>query len=112
MDNRDKKLLFDIKVSIENIERYIGPAKVFESYRKNDMLKDAVVRNLEIIGEAVSRLLKLNPAIVLTNARRIVDTRNKIIHSYDDIEDVNIWAIVVNHLPLLKIEVDSLLQNK
>ena len=109
MDNSKGKLLFDIKVSIENIERYIGPVKNFQDYASNDMLKDAVERNLEIIGEAVNRLLKSEPDINLSNARRIVDTRNKISHGYDDIEDVNIWAIIVNHLPILKQEVEKML---
>ena len=109
MDNSKGKLLFDIKTSIENIERYIGPVKQFEDYASNDMMKDAVERNLEIIGEAVNRLLKNDPVINLSNARRIVDTRNKISHGYDDIEDVNIWAIIVKHLPVLKQEVNKLL---
>ena len=109
MDNSKGKLLFDIKTSIENIERYIGPVKQFEDYASNDMMKDAVERNLEIIGEAVNRLLKNDPDINLSNARRIVDTRNKISHGYDDIEDVNIWAIIVKHLPVLKQEVNKLL---
>ena len=63
--------------------------KNFQDYASNDMLKDAVERNLEIIGEAVNRLLKSEPDINLSNARRIVDTRNKISHGYDDIEDVD-----------------------
>ena len=109
MANSKGKLLFDIKTSIENIERYIGPVKQFEDYASNDMMKDAVERNLEIIGEAVNRLLKNDPDINLSNARRIVDTRNKISHGYDDIEDVNIWAIIVKHLPVLKQEVNKLL---
>jgi len=65
--------------------------------------------NLEIIGEAINQLLKINPSIPISNARRIVDARNKIIHGYDSLESVNIWAIVVNHLPTLKEEITDLL---
>jgi uncharacterized protein with HEPN domain len=54
-------------------------------------------------------LLKINPDIRITNARRIVDARNKIIHGYDSLEPVNIWAIVINHIPTLKQEVTDLL---
>ncbi len=109
MDNKVRKLLFDILSSIENIENYIGKPKLFEHYIKNRMLKDAVERNIEIIGEATNILLKVQPGINLSNARRIVDTRNKIIHSYDSIDAESIWAIVINHLPILKTEVEKLL---
>jgi len=74
------------------------------------MLRDAVERNLEIIGEAMNRLLKIQPDVRLSYSRRIVDTRNKIIHGYDEIEPVNIWTIIINYLPLLKKEVDELLE--
>lgn len=73
------------------------------------MLQDAVERNLEIIGEAINQLLKINPSIQISNASRIVDARNKIIHGYDSLEPVNIWAIIIKHLPTLKQEVAELL---
>ncbi|MFN4144211.1 MAG: DUF86 domain-containing protein [Runella sp.] len=109
MDIKVKKYLFDILVCINNIESYLGTPKLYENYAANDMLQDAVERNLEIIGEATNQLLKLNPNIALSNARRIVDTRNRIIHGYDTIEPVNIWAIIINYLPTLKEEVTQLL---
>lgn len=111
MDNINNKYLYDIQLCISNIDRYIGPTKIYSEYESNDMLQDAVERNLEIIGEAINQLLKINPEIPITNARRIVDTRNKIIHDYDGIEPVHIWAIIINHLPLLQQEVQILLNN-
>ena len=71
--------------------------------------KRAVERNIEIIGEAMSRILKLEPEIKISNSRKIVDARNKIIHGYDEISDDVIWGIVVNNLPVLKSEVENLL---
>jgi uncharacterized protein with HEPN domain len=109
MDNKEKKYLFDIQNSIANIDSYIGEPKLFDKFEKNQMLQDAVERNLEIIGEAINQLLKINPEIRISNARRIVDVRNKIIHGYDSLESVNIWAIVINHLPTLKLEITDLL---
>jgi uncharacterized protein with HEPN domain len=109
MDNREKKYLFDIQTCICNIDSYIGEPKLFDTFEKNQMLQDAVERNLEIIGEAINQLLKINPSMPISNARRIVDARNKIIHGYDSLESVNIWAIVVNHLPTLKLEITDLL---
>ncbi len=75
------------------------------------MLQHAIERNLEIIGEAMNNLLKIFPEIKITDARRMVNTRNKIIHGYDDIQPEQIWNIIINHLPSLKTEVKVLLEN-
>jgi uncharacterized protein with HEPN domain len=74
------------------------------------MLRRAVEREIEIIGEATSKILQLEPNISLGNARQIVDTRNWVIHGYDKVDDVIIWGIISNHLPLLLSEVKALLQ--
>jgi uncharacterized protein with HEPN domain len=55
--------------------------------------------------------LKIQPEIKISNSRKIVDARNKIIHGYDEISDDVIWGIVVNNLPILKNEVENLLPN-
>jgi uncharacterized protein with HEPN domain len=75
------------------------------------MLKRAVERNLEIIGEATNRILAREPEIEISNARKIVNLRNFVIHSYDSISDENIWAIVINNLPALKKEIQKLLDD-
>lgn len=111
MGNKSKKYLFDILTSINNIEDYIGIKKIFEEYDINPMLQDAVERNIEIIGEAMNKLLNIEPQINISNTRRIVDARNKIIHGYDEIENVQIWNIIINHLPTLKREVEQFLKN-
>jgi uncharacterized protein with HEPN domain len=111
MDNKIRKLLTDIIGSINNIDSYIGEEKKFDIYDNNQMLQDAVERNIEIIGEAVNKLLDIEPDIAITNARRIVDARNKIIHGYDEIENTQIWAVIINHLPLLYEETENLLKN-
>jgi uncharacterized protein with HEPN domain len=111
MDNRSKKLLYDIYTAINNINTYIGDNRTFEFYENNAMLQDAVERNIEIIGEAVNSLLRIEPDIEITNARRIVDARNKIIHGYDEIENTQIWGIIVNHLPVLLSEVERYLKD-
>jgi uncharacterized protein with HEPN domain len=90
MKNRIKKLLFDILTAIDNIDSYIGKNKKFQNYENSPMLQDAVERNLEIIGEAMNNLLMLDSSIKITNSRRIVDARNKIIHGYDEIENSQI----------------------
>ena len=112
MDNKTKKLLFDIQTAITNIEDYIGKERVFEHYENNSMLQDAVERNIEMMGEAMNRLLNSGAELNITNARRIVDARNKIIHGYDEIENVQVWGIIINSLPVLKKEVNDYLQAK
>ena len=110
MDNYIKTWLFDIINSIEEIDSYFSQSKKFETYVSEIRTKRAVERNIEIIGEAMSRILKENPEITISNSRKIVDARNKIIHGYDEISDDVIWGIVINHLPLLKKEAEKLLQ--
>ena len=81
----------------------------FDIYLSDVCLRRAVERNITIIGEAMNRLLKLAPDIEITAARKIVDTRNYVIHCYDNVTDDIMWGIVVRHLPLLKAEVEKLL---
>ena len=109
MDDYIYAWLFDIKTSIEEIESYFPNGKVFQQYQGDLKTKRAVERNIEIIGEAKSRILKNEPKIKISNSRKIVDARNKIIHGYDEISNDVIWGIVVNNLPVLKNEVESLL---
>lgn len=110
--NKKNKLLTDIINSIDNIKNYIGNEQKYEIYEQNPMLQDAVERNIEIIGEATSKLLKISPNIAISNSRRIVDARNKIIHGYDEIENTQIWAIIINHLPKLYNEAINLIEEK
>jgi uncharacterized protein with HEPN domain len=91
------------------LRNIIGKPEVFTNFESNMMLQQAVERNLEIIGEAVNNLLKIYPEIKITDARRMVDTRNKIIHSYDGIQPAQIWNIIINYLPLLKQEIQAIL---
>jgi uncharacterized protein with HEPN domain len=73
------------------------------------LLKRAIERNLEIIGEAMNRILKEDPYFPIDNARRIIGLRNQIIHGYDSISDENIWGIIKNYLPNLKSEVNTMI---
>lgn len=109
MNNKYFQALQTIKTAIDNIENFIGGSKDFEHYNSNLLVQAAVERNLEIIGEATKRLLDINSAIAISNTRNIINTRNKISHGYDEIENIQIWDIIINHLPLLKIEIENLL---
>ena len=111
MDERILKWLFDIKLAIEEIDSYFESSEMdFFKYKENLMLKRAVERDLEIIGEAINRIVKRNPEFEdkITNAKAIIGLRNQVIHAYDNISDENIWSILINHLPKLKGEIDAL----
>lgn len=59
----------------------------------------------------MNQVLKINPDIPITAARKVVDTRNFVIHAYDSLKPDILWGIVINHMPLLKSEVKALLKN-
>jgi uncharacterized protein with HEPN domain len=82
----------------------------FKDYLSDIKTKRAVERDLEIIGEAVNRILKKDNNFQLENAQKIIGTRNRIIHGYDTISDDLIWSIIVNHLPKLKNEIKVLME--
>ena len=110
MDNTIKSWLFDILSSINEIESYfVETPKIFEVYQNDLRTKRAVERNIEIIGEAMSRILKEDKQIQISNSRKIVDVRNRIIHGYDSVSDDVVWGIVIRNLPVLQKEVQILL---
>ena len=102
--------LLDISNSIDSINEYLGVERNFKIYESNKLLRRAVERELEIIGEAVNRILKINPEVDISDSRRIVNLRNWVIHAYDNIDNVIIWGIVDKDLPLLKKQVSDLLK--
>lgn len=110
MDNDIKAWLYDILNAILEIESFFdGNVKEFSKYQGDLKTKRAVERNIEIIGEALSRILKRDESLVISNSRKIVDARNRIIHGYDSVSDDVIWGIVIRHLPILQTEIRLLI---
>ena len=109
MSDEVRKWLTDILGAIENIDVHLSSKRDFAVYQANITIRRAVEREIEIIGEATNRILKINSAIAISNARRIVDLRNRVIHAYDAVDDVIVWSVVIRSLPALKIEVEQLL---
>ena len=89
MELEIKTWLFDILTAINEIELFVSSTQDFSTFESDLKTKRAVERNLEIIGEAMSRILDKDDFIKLSNVRKIVDTRNRIIHGYDTVS-VNI----------------------
>jgi uncharacterized protein with HEPN domain len=105
-----QKYLYDIKTSIESINSFIGDKRDFNSYKSDKLLRRGIERELEIIGEAANRILKIVPTIELEGVRKIIDLRNWIIHGYDKVDDVIIWGIISKQIPLLYDQVENLLK--
>lgn len=105
-----KKLLFDIQEAIESIDLHLNGERFFQKYLQNKTQRRAVERELEIIGEAMNLLLKIDQDIPISFKRIIVDLRNRVIHSYDSIDNEIIWKVVMKDIPVLANEVKDLLQ--
>jgi len=111
MNEKALKYLYDIKIAIGEIDSFFQTEpRNFDNYRQNSLLKRAIERNLEIIGEAMNRILKEDPGLRIENSKKIIGLRNQIIHGYDSVSDESIWGIITVHLPKLKMEIDSLLK--
>jgi uncharacterized protein with HEPN domain len=103
------KYLHDIRESIDSINDFLGDTRNFNDYKADKLLRRGVERELEIIGEATNRILKLEPTIEISESRRIVDLRNWVIHGYDKVDDMIIWGIISRDIPRLKEQVSGLM---
>ena len=102
--------LKDIEQAITEIYSFLPADRNFFEFQKDLKTRKAVERNLEIIGEATNRILKTDPDFPIESSRKIVDTRNRIIHSYDNISEDVIWLIIIRYLPILEKHVQELLK--
>ncbi|SHF88286.1 Uncharacterized conserved protein, contains HEPN domain [Salegentibacter echinorum] len=109
MDNRINAWLEDIIRSIDEIFDFLPEKRDFFEYQKDLKTKKAIERNIEIIGEAINRISKhKNSNLKIKNAQKIIGTRNRITHEYDNISDEVIWTIILRELPKLKKEINNL----
>ncbi len=106
-----KKLLFDIQQAAGHIADFVKN-KEFLDYETDPMLRAAVERQFEIVGEALRRLLTEDPptAARISEHARIIAFRNILAHGYAEIDDRIVWGIVESNLPTLLREVDALLK--
>lgn len=111
MENKILKYLLDINEAIKRIEVYFLNCEEFKEYELNPMSQDATERNLEIIGEAMNKILAIEPEIKISDSRKIVNTRNKLIHGYDSIDNAEVYVMVKKYVPILKLEIQILMQN-
>lgn len=105
-----------LKILLNLLMKYLNfsPTKRdFTEYQKDLKTKKAVERNVEIIGEAINRIGKHKETdFQIVNAQKIISTRNRIAHEYDNISDEVIWTISIRVLPELKKEIQNIVQNQ
>ncbi|MCC6414032.1 MAG: DUF86 domain-containing protein [Saprospiraceae bacterium] len=111
MQEEIKVWLEDIEKAIAEINDFLPVPLSFFAFQKDLKSKRAVERNIEILGEAMRRILQVEPDIPISNSRKIVDTRNRITHGYDSVSDDVIWLIVVKYLPILDKEIKQIINN-
>ncbi len=103
-DSRRTDLHFieDILVAIEKIERYVGDMD-FESFDANDMAKDAIIRNFEVIGEAARNISdEMRARYPFAEWKEMTSFRNVLIHGYFTLSTETIWDTVKKNLEPLK----------
>lgn len=104
------KHLQDVLDAINELEGFFeGYPRRFDVFEKDGLRICAVERKTEIMGEAINRILKRNPEIKLPNAKEVINTRNRIIHGYDSVETDFLWGLVVRHIPILKKDIERLM---
>ena len=109
MDTKVLKYLLDIESIIQEIESIVARSdNNFEVFSADFLLKRAAERDLEIIGEAINKMMKLKPNLNISGIKKIIGLRNLIIHAYDSIEDELIWGIMLKDIPVLKKEIEQL----
>jgi len=108
-----KKFLYDIKQAADLLSEFVRD-KTIDDYLEETMLRSAVERQFEIIGEALSRLAKINKDIAeqITRYQRIIAFRNILIHGYAQVDDHVVWDVLKENLPTLKNEVAKLLKEE
>lgn len=113
MDNVLKKYLEDILLAISKIELFLSQRpREYKAFLDDLMFQSALERQVGIIGEAMTKIMQIDPNIAISNSKKIKGTRNYIVHAYDSLQPFTIWGIVINHIPILKEEVSHLLSEE
>lgn len=110
MTDKTPKLLVDALGAIESAQEFVVGCSL-DSYSADKMRRSAVERQLEILGEACSRLAKLEPVLIelVVGLKLAIDLRNRIIHGYDSVNDELVYLTVTEDLGALKSDLARLL---
>ncbi len=89
----------------------VTAGKTLDEYRKDRLLRQAIERNFEIVGEAVNRLARIDPqtATLIDEFEHIIAFRNVLIHGYDLIDHAQVWKVITEQVPALRRQAEGLL---
>ena len=107
---RDRRTyLWDVQEAGRSIETFLQ-GKHLNDYLQDEMLRSAVERKCEIIGEALSQAIHYFPEVAdsIVDAGQVIAFRNQLIHGYSTVDDQLVWSIVRVSLPKLLQQVDAL----
>lgn len=105
------KHLQDILSAIYDLERVFKDyPNRFDVFVNDDLRRWAVERKTEIMGEAMSRIRKYDPDFLIPNSKEVIATRNRIIHSYENVDPSFLWSLIMRHIPLLKKDVERIIR--
>lgn len=107
-----RKYLFDIQQAADRIAQFCE-GKTFEDYRSDELLRSAVERQFEIMGEALSQLARNDPEVAqrIKDHRKIIAFRNILIHAYAMVDDRIVWGVVEGDLPAVRASLVELLRD-
>lgn len=107
------KYLFDVQSAASLLADFVA-GRDWDGSQGDAMLRAAVERQFEIIGEALAQLGRVDAAVLarIDDHRRIIAFRNILIHGYADVDDALVWDIVQTRLQPLRRQVDALLQGE
>jgi uncharacterized protein with HEPN domain len=110
MERDPRGLLWDVRQAAQRIETFVQ-SRELEAYLADPMLRSAVERQFEIIGEALNQLSKAAPGIAarIPDLSRAVAMRNVLIHGYAQVDNGAVWRTVQDNLPTLRACVAELL---
>jgi len=105
-----KKYLYDVRQAAERLLRFCE-GKSFDDYTRDELLRSAVERQFEIIGEALNRLSRTDPQTAegIDEHRRIIAFRNILVHGYAEVDERVVWNVLELKLPKLHQQVAELL---
>jgi uncharacterized protein with HEPN domain len=110
MDKYIITYLQDVLDAINELESFfIDYPMRYDVFEKDFLRRSAVERKVEIMGEAINRILKIDPQFQLRDAKEIVRTRNRVIHGYDSVTPDFLWLLIIRYIPILKQDVTELL---
>jgi uncharacterized protein with HEPN domain len=112
MPHDSRKLLDDIRRAADSVQQFTAGGS-FAEYSANLLLRSAVERQFEILGEALTRLARLDASLAsrISHHRRIIDFRHILAHGYDIVDHAVVWDVIQKDLPVLQSELAEILKS-